>query len=118
MQMVWWICHVSHRNRKSSKELKNRLGISNVTMFLRQTRLRCFSHVKKRNNENPVNNCRFTEVGSQRGNGRLCKRSNQLIKDDLRKLRLHSGLTQNWLAWRKGIRETHPTHASMDMDIK
>ena len=42
----------------------------------------------------------------------------QLINDDLRKLRLQSGLTQNRLAWIKVIKETHSTNASMETDLK
>ena len=58
--------------------------------------------------ENQVNNCRFIEVGSQRGKGRPCKTWTQLVNDDLRKLRLQSRLTKNWrnpiqpmLAWKR-----------------
>ena len=51
-------------------------------MFLQQMRLRWFGHVEKMDKENPVNNCRFIEVGGQRGKGRPCTTWTQLINDD------------------------------------
>ena len=90
MQMVQWMCHVSLRDRKLCEELLNRW---------------CW-HVERMDKENPVNNCRFIEVGGQGWNGRPCKTWTQLINHNLRKLKLQSGSAQNWLAWRKVIRET------------
>ena len=106
MQMVWWMCHVSLKERKSSNELQNRLCTANIMDFLCQTRLRWFGCVERIAKENPVNNYRFIEVGGQTGKGRPCKTWTQLTHDDLRKLRLQSGLAQNQLAWRKALRET------------
>ena len=106
MQMVRWMCNVSLRDRKSSEELRNRLGIAIITDVMRQTRLRWFGHVERMDIENPVSNCRFIEVGGQRGRGRPCKTWTQLIKDDLRKLRLEPGLTQNRVVWKGAIKKT------------
>ena len=66
MQMVWRMCHASLRDKKSSKELQNRLGIANIMGVLHQTRPSRFRHVKRMDKENAVNNYRFIEVGSQR----------------------------------------------------
>ena len=79
MQIVWWMCHVSLRNRKSSEELRNRLGIANMTNVFRQTRLRWFGHVEQMDKENPVNKCRFIEVGGQIGKITPSKNWTQLI---------------------------------------
>ena len=106
MQMVRWMCHVSLRDRKSSDELRNRLGIPNIIDVLRQTRLRWFGHVERMGIENPVSNCRFIEVRCQRGRGRPCKTWTQLIDDNLRKLRLQPGLAQNRVVWKGAIKET------------
>ena len=61
------------RDRKSSEDLPTR-PIS--WMFFCQAKLRWCGYVEKMNKENPVNNCRFIEVGrggGQRGKGRQCK---------------------------------------------
>ena len=92
--MVPWMCHVSLRDRKSPEEIRNRLSIANITVVLRQIRLRCFGNVKKMDKVNPVNSYRFIEVEGQRRKGRPNKTWPQLINDDLRKLKLQSGLAK------------------------
>ena len=59
------------RDRKSSEDLPTR-PIS--WMFFCQAKLRWCGYVEKMNKENPVNNCRFIEVGG--GGGRLEKVDN------------------------------------------
>ena len=95
-----------------TKNQQIRSDITNIMDLLHQTRLRWFGYVERTDKENPVNNCRFIEVGGQRGKGRTCKTWTQLINVDFEiaarilKLRLQQGLAQNWLPWRKTIRET------------
>ena len=60
------MCHASLRDRKSSEDLPNRLGIGNITNVLHQTTLRWFEHVESMDKENLANSCRFIEVGGQR----------------------------------------------------
>ena len=94
------------RDGKSSGMLQNRLGVANIIDVLHQARLRWFWHVEIVDKENPVNNLRFVELGCQRGKCSPFKAWTQLINDDLRKLRLQSGLAQNRLVRIKTIRET------------
>ena len=101
MQMVRWMCHVSLRDRQLWEELRNRLSIANIA-----TTLRWFGHTERLDKESPANNYRFIEVGGQTGKARPRKTWIQLINDNLRKLRLQSGLVQNGLAWRNDIAET------------
>ena len=84
MQMLRWMCHVSLRN--SSEELRNRLGIANTTDILRRTRLRWFGIVERMDKVNPVNKSSLLRLATREG--QQCKRWNQIIKDDLRILRL------------------------------
>ena len=62
------MCHVSLRDKKSSEESQNTLGIVNRTDILHQTRFRWFGHVKRMDKENSVRNCRFIEVAAREGN--------------------------------------------------
>ena len=54
---------------------------------MRQTRLEWFGHAERMDKENRVNNCRFIEVGDQRGKGRPGKTWTELVNGDLKKLR-------------------------------
>ena len=60
-------------DRKSSPELRNRLGVANIRDVLRQTRLKWFGDVERMDIENPISNCRSIEGDGQRGGGGPCK---------------------------------------------
>ena len=79
-QMVRRMCNVILRDKKSSAELRNRLGVVNIVDVLHQTRLKCFGQVERTKIENPVSNCRFIEVDNQRRRNRPCKAWTQVIK--------------------------------------
>ena len=86
MQMVRWMCRVSLRERKSSEELRGRLGIPSLLTVLRKNRLRWYGHVERMDVANPVSPCRYVEVAGARGRGRPRKTWSQVIKKDLEQL--------------------------------
>ena len=45
--MVRWMCGTSEREKKSSAELRNRMGIEAIYSVLKRNRLRWFGHVDK-----------------------------------------------------------------------
>ena len=102
--MVRWMCGASLKDRKSSEELRSRLGIPDIKTALRQNRLRWFGHVERMGDNNPVSGCRFMEVDGQRGKGRPRKTWSELIKHDLEDLQLQPGLAKNRDAWKIAIR--------------
>ena len=104
MQMIRWMCGVSLRERKTSEELRGRLGICNIADSLRQNRLRWFGHVERMDRENPVSACRFIEVDGLRGRGRPRKTWQQLVRNDLKKLNVLPDLAQDREAWKSTIR--------------
>ena len=81
-----------------SVNIKPPRKVSLLAIAPTQARPRWLGHVEKMDKENLLINCRFIEIGSQRGKGRPCKTWTQIINDGLRKLRLQSGLTRYWLA--------------------
>ena len=60
--MVRWMCGVSLKNRISSDELKERLGIEGIDEIVERGRLRWFGHVERKPRENWVSACRKFEV--------------------------------------------------------
>jgi len=48
MRMVRWMCNVKVKDRVSSNELKERLGIDDIILLLQQNRLRWYGHVLQR----------------------------------------------------------------------
>ena len=55
--------------KKSSDEIRNRLGIVSVSDFVRQGILRWFGHVECKNADDWVSACRNMAVSAERGRG-------------------------------------------------
>ena len=45
--MIRWVCGGTHKDRKSSEELRKKLGIVGVCDTVRQGKLRWFGHVER-----------------------------------------------------------------------
>ena len=112
--MVRWMCNVSLSDRRPSEELRKRLGIKSVSDIMQQMRLQWFGHVERMGNDNWVSMCRNFEVDGARGRGRPRKTWGQVDKKDMYKLRLEKDVAQDHNAWRRAIKKTCPTHASME----
>ena len=67
--MIRWMCGVTLRNRKSSEEIRNRLGIVSVSDLVRQGRLRWFGQVERTDADDWVSACRNMAVSGERGRG-------------------------------------------------
>ncbi|XP_065325211.1 uncharacterized protein LOC135931830 [Gordionus sp. m RMFG-2023] len=63
MRMIRWMCGVSLRERKTSKELRARLGIDMIGVVMRRNRLRWFGHVERMTKDDWVKRCTLMEVG-------------------------------------------------------
>ena len=48
MRMVRWMCDVKLKDRLTSKELRERLGIDDIALVLQQKRRRWYGHVLRR----------------------------------------------------------------------
>ena len=51
MRMVRWMCGIKLKDRLPSKELRERLGIDDITLVLQQNRLRWYGHVLRKNDD-------------------------------------------------------------------
>ena len=67
--MVRHMCGVTLKARKSSEELRQRLGIESVTEVVRG-RLRWFGHMERKVDDDWVRACQSVEVDGKRSHGR------------------------------------------------
>jgi len=80
MRMVRWMCNVNVKDRVSSKELRERLGIDDIMLILQQNRLQRYGHVLRKEDIDWVKKCMEYEVEGcrprgQRGHAqRLCEK--------------------------------------------
>jgi len=70
IRMVSWMCGVKLKDRVSSKELRERLGIVGIMSVLQQNRLRWHGHVLRKEDNDWVKKCMEYEVVGSRSRGR------------------------------------------------
>jgi hypothetical protein len=103
---VRWMCGVSLKDRRSSRELLDRLGIVGVAEVVRRGRLRWYGHVERKKGVGWVSKCRDLTVAGFRGNGRPRKTWEQCVVEDMRVCGLRRADAQKRGVWRKGIHGT------------
>ena len=64
------MCNVSFKDGRSSDELRDKLGIPDITEMLRKNRLRWFGHVQRMDVSNPASACRHVMVEGKHEQGR------------------------------------------------
>src|SRR5687768_5591654 len=84
--MIRWMSRVSLKDKKSSDELLERLGIESVSVVVRRGRMRWFGHVERMDAENWVSACRLMKVDGSKGRGRGRKTWQECVNDDMKKL--------------------------------
>jgi hypothetical protein len=112
--MIRWMCGVTLKDRNSSVELRNKLGIMGVSDIVRQGRLRWFGHVERKDAGDWVSACRDMVVTGKRDRGRGKKTWKECVADDMKKLKLKREDAHDRAAWRGSILGNRPTRASAE----
>ena len=113
-RMIRWMSGVSLKDKKSSDELLERLGIESVSVVVRRGRMRWFGHVERMDAENWVSACRLMKVDGSKGRGRGRKTWQECVNDDMRKLKLVREDAQDRAGWRRAVVGNRLTCASTD----
>ena len=103
MRMIRWMCGVSLRERKTSAELRERIGVEAIGVLVRRNRLRWFGHVERKVEDDWVKRCTVMEVEGTRPRGRPKKTWMEVVADDMRRMGLTPEDAQDRIKWRKGI---------------
>jgi len=67
--MVRWICDIKVKARVPSKELRERLGIDDISSVVQQNRLLWYGHVLQKEDSDCVKKCMEYEVEGSRSRG-------------------------------------------------
>jgi len=70
MRMVRWICGVKVKDRVTSNELRDRLGLDDIMLVLQQSRISWYGHVLQKEDNDWVKKCMEYEVEGARPRGR------------------------------------------------
>ena len=101
--MIRWMAGVTLKDRKTSEELRDRLGIVSVERVVSRGRLRWYGHVERKKDDDWVSKCRNLEVVGSRRRGRGKKTWMEGVTADLRKFGLKEEDAQNKSEWRNFI---------------
>ena len=86
--MVRWMCGVTIKDRISTADLRERLGICSVTNFVQRGRLGWFGHVEQNSNDDWVKSCRSLKVSGERGRARSREAWEQCVNEGMKELGL------------------------------
>ena len=103
MRMVRWMLRISLKERKTNKELREKLQIEDITQVVRRARLRWYGHVERKYDEDWVKRATHMEVEGKRPAGRPKKTWHETVKADLKQLRLDPKEASNRGTWRRAI---------------
>jgi len=106
MRIIRWMCGIKLKDRFPSKELRERLGIDDVALVLRQYKLRWYGHVLQKEDDDWVKKCMEYEVEGLRPRGRPKRTWREAVKEDCqaRNLNTEDG-TVDRSKWRKLIKD-------------
>ena len=94
---------VSLKDRKTSRELRERCGLESIGDSLHKRRLSWFGHVERMDDNNCVKRSRQFVVPGNRGRGRPQMTWDQVVSNDLAQRGIQPGLAQDRLRWKGAI---------------
>ena len=100
--MIPWICNVKAKDEVSSDSLLTKLGIQDLDVVLRTSRMRWFGHVER--STGWISEVRKLNVVAQKRSGRPRKSWDEVIKNDRERLGMDSADPENHSEWRGCLR--------------
>ena len=101
--MICWICNVRAKDEVSSDSLLTKLGIQDLDVVLRTSRMRWFGHVER--STGWIAEVRKLNVVAQKRSSRPRKSWDEVLENDRKKLGMDSADPQNLSEWRGRLRE-------------
>ena len=103
--MIRWICGAKLKDHIRSGLLLRKLHIPDIDELLRTRRLRWFGHVER--SSSWINKCTTFEISNNAGTrGSKKKKWRNVVRDDLKKLKLKASDTSDHAKWRNAINQS------------
>jgi hypothetical protein len=100
--MIRWMCGVSLIDKKTSSELRDRVGVETIGEVCRR-RLRWFEHVKRKGDNDLVRKCTEFVVDGKRPMGRPRRTWWDVVRDDMKRIHLSPNGVHDRVKWRRLI---------------
>jgi hypothetical protein len=109
MRMLRWIMGISLKDHKRNEDIRKAVGVANITDKVRETRLRWYGHVRRREEHASIRRIMEAEVRGYRSRGRQRKRWIDVVNGDMKTLKLTEGDTEDRHQWRRRTRVADPS---------
>jgi len=105
MMMIGWICGCTRMGKISNGVIRDLVKVVPIQDKMRETRLRWFDHVKRRNVDAPARRCeRINILKGKKEKGRPKKSLDEAIREDLKVVRMTEDMAQDRGLWRDRIK--------------
>ena len=99
--MIRWMCGSKIKQRKSTEQMLNILGLNSILLEVTNRRLRWYGHVSRREENNWVRLIQQPQANGTRTKGRPQKGWNAVIKADFKRHNTNGGDASNRNKWNK-----------------
>ena len=108
MRMLRWILGVSLMERIESEEIRRRVGICKIVDKARESRLRWYGHVVRRDENSMIRKAHDMGVEGRRSRGRQKMRWMDAVRRDMREMDVEHTDASNRQEWKKKTRAADP----------
>ena len=109
--MIRWICNVKANDEISSDSLLSKLGLQDIDVVLRSSRMRWYGHVER--SKGWIAQVRNLNVVAQKRSGKPRKSWDEVLLEDRKKLGMDTANPQNRSEWRSSKKETCQTSPTL-----
>ena len=103
MRMIRWMCGVSLRDRETSAELRQRMGVEAIVDVVRRGRLRWYGHVMRKEENDWVKKVMSFNLEGTRPSGRPKKTWQTTVLADMKSLGIDHEVAMDRSRWKKAI---------------
>ena len=108
MRMLRWILGVSLMERIESEDIRKRAGVCKITDKARESRMRWYGHVVRRDEDDLIRSAKEMAVEGRRSRGRQRIRWSDVVERDMKCLGLEQAEAMNRNIWRQKTRAADP----------
>ena len=103
MRMIRWMCGVSLKDRKTSAELRQRMGVEAIGEVVRRGRLRWYGHVIRKEENDWVKKVLSYNLEGTRPSGRPKKTWQMTVLEDMKALGIDHEVAMDRSRWKRAI---------------
>ena len=117
MRMIRWMSGVSLQDRRTSQDLRSRVGVVPINDITRRNRLRWFGHVQRKEDNDWVKKCTSLHVEGPTPTGRPRKTWHHAILQGMELMGTCEQDTQDRVKWRRAISGMR-AHPAAELDSR